>query len=159
MKAAGVDYIFYGGYYGQAGQLVKQLRAAGVTAVFVSGDGSLDQKFVDNAGARDAEGALITATGAPANINPDFQQKFNAEYKKDPGALRARVVRRGQRVPRRHRRRQAWIARPSSTSSRPTTSRGSRKQIKFDAKGEVTGEAVYSYEVKGGKINGTGIIQ
>ena len=31
MKAAGVDYVFYGGYYAEAAKLVKQLRAAGVT--------------------------------------------------------------------------------------------------------------------------------
>ena len=49
----------------------------------MGGDGALDQKFIDNAG-KDADGALITATGAPANVNPDFQKKFNDKYKKDP---------------------------------------------------------------------------
>jgi branched-chain amino acid transport system substrate-binding protein len=36
---------------------------------------------------------------------------------------------------------------------------GVTKQIKFDSKGEVAGDAVYSYEVKAGKIVGSGIIQ
>ena len=35
--------MFYGGYYAEAAKLVKQMRDAGVTATFVSGDGPLDQ--------------------------------------------------------------------------------------------------------------------
>ncbi len=56
MKAAGVDTVFYGGYYADAAKLVKAMRDAGVTAQFVGGDGVLDQKFIDNAGAS-AEGS------------------------------------------------------------------------------------------------------
>ena len=156
MKAAGVDYVFYGGYYAEAAKLVKQMRAAGVTAVFVGGDGSLDQKFIDNAG-KDAEGALITATGAPANINPDFQKKFNDKYKKDPtlyapesydivniflNALAAGSQDRGVDPHVREHLRQAR--------------RHQADQVR--RKGEVAGEAVYSYQVSGGKISGVGII-
>ena len=36
---------------------------------------------------------------------------------------------------------------------------GVTKEIKFDSKGEVAGEAVYSYQVSNGKISGSGIIQ
>jgi len=157
MKAAGVDYVFYGGYYAEAAKLVKQMRAAGVNAVFVAGDGVLDEKFVSNAGT-DANGALITATGAPANVNPDFQKKFNDKYKKDPtlyapeafdatnvflNALAAGNLDR------------ASILKFVAAYDKP----GVTKQIKFDDKGEVAGNAVYSYQVKDGKIAGTGIIQ
>jgi branched-chain amino acid transport system substrate-binding protein len=156
MKAAGVDYVFYGGYYAEAAKLVKQMRAAGVTAVFVGGDGSLDQKFIDNAG-KDAEGALITATGAPANVNPDFQKKFNDKYKKDPTLyapesydivnvfLNALAAGKQDR---------ASILNFLTTYDKP----GVTKQIKFDSKGEVAGEAVYSYAVSSGKIAGVGVI-
>src|SRR5581483_6696124 len=51
VKAAKVDMVFYGGYYSEAGRLKKQLTDAGVTAKFISGDGSLDQGFVTSSGA------------------------------------------------------------------------------------------------------------
>ncbi len=65
VKAANPDVIFYGGYYAQAGRLLKQFRDAGVKAPFVSGDGSLDAQFVSAAGANVAEGAIL---GCPCNI-------------------------------------------------------------------------------------------
>jgi branched-chain amino acid transport system substrate-binding protein len=42
VKAANPDVIAYGGYYAQAGRLLKQLRDGGVKAIFATGDGSLD---------------------------------------------------------------------------------------------------------------------
>lgn len=83
MKAAEVDTVFYGGYYAEAAKLVTQMRDAGVEATFVAGDGVLDQGFVDNAGAS-ADGSYITATGAPADVNAEFQAAFNAAYGTDP---------------------------------------------------------------------------
>jgi len=66
MKDAGVDVVFYGGTTPGA-KLVTQLRDGGVTdAAFVSGDGSLDQGFIDNAGDA-AEGAVL---GSPAPARP-----------------------------------------------------------------------------------------
>jgi len=157
MKAAGVDYVFYGGYYAEAAKLIKQMRSAGVTAVFVSGDGSLDQKFVDNAGA-DANGAILTATGAPSNVNPDFQKKFNDAYKKDPTLY----------APEAYDITNVFLAAIAACNKdRPTILKfvsaydepGVTKQIKFDDKGEVAGDAVYGYEVENGKIVGTGLIE
>jgi branched-chain amino acid transport system substrate-binding protein len=49
VKAASVDTVVYGGYYQESGPLAKQLKDAGVTASFISGDGSLDAAFVDAA--------------------------------------------------------------------------------------------------------------
>jgi branched-chain amino acid transport system substrate-binding protein len=157
MKAAGVDYVFYGGYYAEAAKLVKQMRAAGVNAVFVAGDGVLDQKFVDNAG-KDAEGALITATGAPPNVNPDFQKKFNDKYKKDPTLYAPEsydIVNVYLNALAAGNQDKASILKFLTTYDKP----GVTKEIKFDSKGEVAGEAVYSYQVSNGKISGSGIIQ
>ena len=50
VKAAAPDAIFYGGYYAQAGRLLKQLRDGGVEAQFLSGDGSLDAGLAKGAG-------------------------------------------------------------------------------------------------------------
>ena len=51
MKSLKPDVIYYGGYYEQAGRLKKQLTDAGVTATFISGDGTLDKGFIDAGGA------------------------------------------------------------------------------------------------------------
>ena len=153
MKAAGVDAVFYGGYYAEAANLLKQMRDAGVTATFVAGDGVLDQKFIDNAGAKVAEGSLLTATGAPSNVSPEFLAKFQKAYGKDPtlyapeaydcakvflDALAAKKTTR------------AAVAAFVETYNK----KGVTKQIKFGADGEVAGDAVYAYAVKSGKIVG-----
>ena len=51
MTGSGADAVFYGGYYTEAGLLVKQLRQAGYKGLFMSGDGSEDPDFVKAAGA------------------------------------------------------------------------------------------------------------
>ena len=158
MKAAGVDTVFYGGYYADAAKLVKAMRDAGVTAQFVGGDGVLDQKFIDNAGAS-AEGSLLTATGAPSDINPAFQAKFKAKYAgKDPAiygpeaydcasvflaALKAGKLDRKSIG--------AFVS--------AYDAEGVTKRIKFTATGEVAGDAVYSYKVEGAKLKSLGIIK
>ena len=53
------DVVVYGGYYAQAGRLLKQLRDAGVTATFASGDGSLDPQIIQGAGAPAGAGVPV----------------------------------------------------------------------------------------------------
>ena len=94
----------------------------------------------------DANGAIITATGAPANVNPDFQKKFNDAVQEGSDAVRARGLRHRERLPERLRGRKqdrASILNFLTTYDKP----GVTKQIKFDDKGEVAGDAVYSYKV------------
>jgi branched-chain amino acid transport system substrate-binding protein len=157
MKAGNVDTIFYGGYYAEAAKLVKQIRDAGLKATFVSGDGSLDKGFVDNAGAS-ADGAYLTATGAPADVNAEFQAAFNKAYGTDPalyspeaydcasvflaGIAAGKVTR-------------ADLAAFVSAYDAP----GITKQIKFDATGEPVGNAVYYTVVTGGKLVAKGLIK
>ena len=156
MKAAGVDTVFYGGYYAEAAKLIKQMADAGVKAQFVAGDGVLDQKFIDNAGAA-AEGSLVTATGAPADVNPAFQAKFKAKFGKDPAIY----------SPEAYDCAQVFLA---ALKAGKTTRKaigafidaydapGITKQIKFTPEGEVAGDAVYAYQVTAGKLVPKGII-
>src|SRR4029078_2266929 len=60
VTASGADVLFYGGYYAEAGLLVKQLRAGGWQGIFVSGDGSDDPGFIEAAGAEAAQDARLT---------------------------------------------------------------------------------------------------
>ncbi len=87
VKAAGVDMIIYGGYYQEAGPLALQLKTAGVTAPFMSGDGSLDIGFVNGATPAAAEGALLTAPAAYALTAPEdaaFVTAYKAKFNTDP---------------------------------------------------------------------------
>jgi branched-chain amino acid transport system substrate-binding protein len=157
MKAANVDTIFYGGYYAEAAKLVKQIRDAGLKATFVSGDGSLAQGFVDNGGAS-TDGAYLTATGAPADVNKDFQAAFKAKFNTDPQLYSpeaydcAMVFLAGIKAGKVTR---ADLAAFVSAYDAP----GITKQIKFDATGEPVGNAVYYTVVEGGKLVPKGLIK
>jgi branched-chain amino acid transport system substrate-binding protein len=157
VKAANVDFVFYGGYYAEAAKFVKQLRDAGVKATFVAGDGVLDQKFIDNAGAS-AEGSLVTATGAPADINPAFQAKFKAKFGTDPAIYSpeaydcATVFLNALKAGKTTRK---AIAAFVASYNQP----GITKQIQFTPVGEVAGDAVYSYQVTGAKLKSLGQIK
>ena len=157
MKTANADYIFYGGYYAEAAKLVTQLRDAGVKSVFMSGDGSLDPAFITAAG-KNGEGAILTATGAPSDVNPAFSASFKAKWGTEPLLYSpeaydcAKVFLAGLTAGKLTR---ADLAAFVSAYDAP----GITKRIKFDATGEPAGSAVYSYVVKGGKLVGQGLIK
>ncbi|HNJ97184.1 MAG TPA: branched-chain amino acid ABC transporter substrate-binding protein [Ilumatobacteraceae bacterium] len=156
MKTAGVDTVFYGGYYAEAAKLVQQMRDAGLEATFVSGDGSLDKAFVENAGPS-AEGAYLTATGAPSDVNPEFQAAFNEKFGSDPALYSpeaydcAKVFLAG--IAAGNTTRESLAAFVSAYDAPGIT-----KQIKFDATGEPEGDAVYYYVVESGVIVAKGLI-
>lgn len=74
LSAADADAIFYAGYYAESAPFVQQLRSGGITATFVSADGSNDPEFVRQAG-ESAKDALLSCPCSPA---PD---SFTTEYK------------------------------------------------------------------------------
>lgn len=93
LLAKNPDGVFYGGYVAQAPLIVKQMRAKGVKATFVSGDGSKEDKFITDAGA-DAEGVVFTCPCLDPNVSSDaaakdFVAKFKAEYNRAPGVYGA----------------------------------------------------------------------
>jgi branched-chain amino acid transport system substrate-binding protein len=82
VKAANVDVVFYGGYYTEAGPLALQLKNAGVTATFMSGDGSLAQGFVQGAGDA-ANGAYLSAPAVfalTATADKTFVSQYTAKW-------------------------------------------------------------------------------
>ncbi|RJQ52802.1 MAG: branched-chain amino acid ABC transporter substrate-binding protein [Nitrospiraceae bacterium] len=62
------ELIFFGGIYPEGGLLVKQAREVGMTVPFMSGDGVIDPKFVEIAGAEPAEGTYLTFSPDPNSI-------------------------------------------------------------------------------------------
>jgi branched-chain amino acid transport system substrate-binding protein len=156
MKADNPDVIFYGGYYAQAGRLLKQIRDAGLSAPFATGDGSLDQGLIRGAGQQAAEGALIScpcavpgpnAQGALRTFYDDYKAKFNVEpavYSTegyDAATAYIKAVRAGNSTP-------EAINRYLATLSFP----GVAKPIKFQPNGNVANSDIFVYAVHGGRI-------
>ena len=154
VKSSGADVLFYGGYYQNAGLLVKQLREAGVTAKFVAGDGVKDEGFVKAAGNAAAEGAIITCPCNPPNkVEGSFFEDYKKAVGKEPGTYSAEAfdaanvflagVKAGKGT------REDMQAFVTSYDGKGIT-----KQVKFNAKGEIAEEniVVWAYIVKGGKI-------
>ncbi|GAA4184476.1 branched-chain amino acid ABC transporter substrate-binding protein [Streptosporangium oxazolinicum] len=157
VAAAKPEAIFFGGYYAAGGNLLKQLRDKGVTAKFLSGDGSLDKGLVDGAGAANAEGALV---GCPCYIaTPDvtdakvkaFADTYKAAYKADPAIYAAE----GYDA--------ATVFVDAVKAGNVTSDKinefiatvdiaGVSKQVKFEANGEVSAKDIYIYQVKDGVI-------
>ena len=78
VKSAAPDAVFYAGYYAEAAPFVSQLRDGGVTATFVSADGTNDPQFVKQAGSASKDAVLSCPCGpAPAA----FETAYEAEFK------------------------------------------------------------------------------
>lgn len=159
VKSAAPDAIFYGGYYAQAGRLLKQIREGGVKAPFMSGDGSFDAGLIKGAGSANAQKAVTTC---PCNVpdpggqsaNPkatkfatDYKTKFNADVKiyssegYDAATAFIEAIKAGN----------------TSTESinnflKTVSFEGVSKPIKFEANGELATKIVYAYQVEGDKL-------
>jgi branched-chain amino acid transport system substrate-binding protein len=155
VKAAAPDAIFYGGYYAQAGRLLKQLRDGGVEATFLSGDGSLDDGLAKGAGGTNADGAIVscpclidpTGKAGPASkkLADAYKAKFNTETAiysgegYDAATAFIEAVKAGNTDT-------ASINEYLKTIDVP----GVTKQIKFAENGEPSSSDVYVYLFEGG---------
>jgi len=155
IKGAGVDAIFYGGYYAQAGPFAKQLKDGGVTARFVSGDGSLDPAFITGAGAA-AEGAILSCACALINAaatgtSKTFYDAYQAAFSAEPGTYSpegydaATVFINGIKEGKTTRADLAGYVGGVNFA-------GVSKQIQFETNGNIKGGTILMYEVKSGKI-------
>jgi branched-chain amino acid transport system substrate-binding protein len=154
VKNSGADAVFYGGYTNEAAPFLKQLRAAGVTAKFIAGDGVNDPAFPTGAGATESEGAVVTCPCLPSDKSKGtFQADFKAKYGAAPGVYAA----------------EGWDATTvflDAFKAGKNTRKdildfvtaydkdGVTKRIKFDDKGEITASnlVIWAYVVKGGQI-------
>ncbi|MFC4949620.1 branched-chain amino acid ABC transporter substrate-binding protein [Pseudonocardia sp. GCM10023141] len=156
VKAANPDVIVYGGYYAQAGRLLKQLRDGGVTATFASGDGSLDPGIIQGAGAPAAEGAVLACPcnipfGATSGVLKDFTDKYKKAYNTDPAiystegydaaTLFVDAIKAGKTT-----------AEDINTFVSAEKLDGVSKKIAFKANGEPDVNSIFIYQVKGGAL-------
>jgi branched-chain amino acid transport system substrate-binding protein len=157
VKAANPDIITYGGYYAQAGRLLKQLRDGGVKAIFATGDGSLDPQLVSGAGAAAAEGAVI---GCPCNIPDastpsDFATKYKAKFNVDPAIYATEGYDAATAI--------IMAVKAGNTTGETINNflktedfKGVSKQIKFKPNGEPETAAINVYQVVSGVIKNLG---
>jgi branched-chain amino acid transport system substrate-binding protein len=156
VKAANPDVIVYGGYYAQAGRLLKQLRDAGITATFASGDGSLDPGIIQGAGGPAAEGAVLACPcnipfGAQTGALKDFTDKYKAKFNVDPAiystegydaaTLFINAIKGGATTP---------DAINTAVSGAKLT--GVSKDISFKPNGEPNSNSIFIYQVKSGAL-------
>ncbi|HZN18302.1 MAG TPA: branched-chain amino acid ABC transporter substrate-binding protein [Micromonosporaceae bacterium] len=86
LKTSGATAVFYGGYYQEAGLLIKQMRQQGSTAVLVGGDGVKDPGYVSTAGKENAEGTRMTCPCAPTTAaKGTFVTDYKAKWNQDAG--------------------------------------------------------------------------
>jgi branched-chain amino acid transport system substrate-binding protein len=153
IKTSGADVVAYGGYTNEAGPLLKQMRAAGVTAKFLGFDGLFDPNFASGAGAG-AEGAVVTCPCLPAaEAGGTFAADYQKEYGEAPGSYGAegfdgaQVLLDGFKAGKNTRKDLLeWV--------NSYDKQGVSKSIKFDDTGDVEKSKVviWAYEIKGGQF-------
>ncbi|MCI9889072.1 branched-chain amino acid ABC transporter substrate-binding protein [Micrococcales bacterium 31B] len=82
IKAAAPDAVYFGGYYAEAGLIVRAMSDAGVEATFVSDDGVKDPEFLKAAGAA-SSGSLLSCPCGPAS--EDFETRYTAAFNAPSG--------------------------------------------------------------------------
>jgi branched-chain amino acid transport system substrate-binding protein len=82
LKEKNPELVFFGGIYPEAGLLVRQAREIGLKAPFMSGDGTIDPKFIEIAGPAAVEGTYLTFSPDPKNIPTakEFLEKYRAKF-------------------------------------------------------------------------------
>ena len=78
IKAAGADYVMWGGLHTEGGLIVRQMRDQGMKTIMISGDGITDNEFA-SIGGPGVEGTLMSFGPEPRN-NPNAKDVV-AEFK------------------------------------------------------------------------------
>ncbi|GAA4661334.1 branched-chain amino acid ABC transporter substrate-binding protein [Kineococcus glutinatus] len=151
IRASGADAVFFGGYYAEAGLLLKQMRDAGLTTTFVSDDGAKDEGLITAAGAA-AEGAILTCPCLPPEeAEGTFVEDYTAKFSVAPatysaeGYDAANILLDG--IAAGNTDRESLLEYVGSYDDAGVT-----KQLTFDDKGEPSEISVWAYKVEGGKI-------
>ena len=152
VKAKNPDVIVFGGMDAQAGPMLKQMKALGIKAKFISGDGSQSAELI-KLGGDASEGAYATTAGLPKEKMPQgaaFYDKFKAKFNADVQVY-APFVYDATNV---------LIAAIGKVGTDPakiidaikaTSMDGVTGKIAFDDKGDIKDGAVTVFVVKGGK--------
>lgn len=153
IKGKKPDMVFYGGMDPQGAPMAKQMRALGLAAKFMMGDGGYTPKMIDNAGAA-AEGMYASLPGVPLDKMPggkEFSQRYEARFKQPiqlyapycydaVNVMIAAMQKAGSADPAKYLPELAMIEYDGVTA-----------KISFDEKGDLKGGAITLYQVQNGK--------
>jgi len=153
LKAAKPDLFFFGGIFPEGGLLVKQAKEVGLEAPMMSGDGVIDPKFIEIAGAA-AEGSYLTFTPDPDKIPQAkafltaYRSKYGNElapyaiYGYDAANILLQAISESQ----------STEAEKIIATLRKIKYKGASGEISFDAKGDVTKSPYIVWITKNGKF-------
>ncbi len=153
IKGMNPDLVFCGCLDSQTGPMMKQIKNLGLTATFLSGDGSQTKQFLTLAGDA-AEGAYASSPGVPLNKmpgGPAFTEKYTKTFNQDiqiyaPYAYDATntLI--------------AAIRKADSTDPKvylPVLAaieyQGVSGNVRFDGKGDIKGGSISLYKVSNGQ--------
>jgi branched-chain amino acid transport system substrate-binding protein len=154
IRAAKPDVVMYGGMDATAGPMAKQMKALGIKAQLLAGDGVCSPEFIKLAG--DAAGILTCSMAGEAveklakgeEFKQKYKAKFNADvqvyspYSYDAVYVVADAIKRAGKADR-----------AAITAALPATSyAGVTGTIAFDEKGDIKGGAISMFKVKDGKL-------
>ncbi len=154
MKGAGPDFIFFTGYYPEAGLLLKQKKEMGWNVPMMGGDATNNPDLVKIAGPQAAAGFLFLSPPVPADLNTPEAKAFLAAYQQaygsQPGSVWAVLAGDAYRVL------VEAIAKGGSTKgadiaaylkTKLTNFPGLTGPISFNAKGDRVGDLYRVYQV------------
>lgn len=154
LKQANIGFVYFGGYYDEAGLILRAMRALGITAIFMSGDGLNTKDFWSVAGTA-GEGVLMTFGPEPAR-NPDNKpivDKFLKQgYKPIGYTLHAYAVIQAwaQAVERRGTTQVSDVVKVLKSGEHFDTVLG---RIAFDTKGDISAPGFVVYQWSNGKFD------
>jgi branched-chain amino acid transport system substrate-binding protein len=151
------DVLFYSGYYAELALLSKALHDKGFKGTTMSGDGSLDPKYIEQAGAPAANGAYLTCACGDANSDP-AAAAFVTSYKRvnagaRPGTYSGEAYDATNALIEVLKSLGDNVTRESVAAAFPKVNfKGLTKTVKFQPSGEVEGANVFIYKVENGQI-------
>lgn len=102
MKAAGPDVVFFTGYYGEAGLLLRQKMEMNWNVPFLGGDATNNPDLVKIAGKTAAKGFMFLSPPVPQDLDSkeakSFMDAYRKKYAAEPGSVWAVLSGDGLRV-------------------------------------------------------------
>ncbi|HVL74407.1 MAG TPA: branched-chain amino acid ABC transporter substrate-binding protein [Noviherbaspirillum sp.] len=156
IKARNPDVVFFGGMDAVAGPMLRQMKALGINAKFMGGDGICSQTLANLAGDAVGENQVYCAeAGGVAETEKKGMEEFKARYKQrfgtDVQIYAPYVYDSVMIMVQAMQRANSWESDKYLPELKKTNYKGVTGQIAFDDKGDIKDGALTLYTYRGGK--------
>jgi branched-chain amino acid transport system substrate-binding protein len=154
LKADQPDLVFFSGYYPGGDLLVRQMREAGLTATFLSGDGSFEYGFLRDAG-KASEGAYISSLFPDILATPamaDWVKEFRTVYRYQPGINSPAGYAAVQVIAEGMKKANSFDADKVAEAIRGMAIQTPYGELRYDAKGDLADQKIPMFIVQQGKF-------